>query len=40
MKDESKEEWERFMRTGKVKDYLAYKQAERKGCRQNSHKPS
>ena len=40
MKEKGKEEWERFARTGKVKDYLAYKQAERKGCRQNSQKPS
>ena len=40
MKNEQKEEWERFIRTGKVKDYLAYKKAERKECRQNSQKPS
>jgi hypothetical protein len=39
MKKET-ETWERFTRTGKVKDYLAYKQAERKECRQNSHKQS
>ncbi len=39
MKNRSEEEWERFVRTGKVKDYLAYKKAERKECRQNSHKP-
>ena len=40
MKNESKENWERFVRSGKVKDYLAYKRAEEKECRQNSHKPS
>jgi hypothetical protein len=40
MKNKQKEDWERFMRTGKVSDYLAYKQAERKECRQNSQKPS
>ena len=40
MKNDSKEQWERFMRTGKIKDYLACKQAERKGCRRNLQKPS
>ena len=40
MKNERKEEWERFMRTGKIKDYLAYKRAEEKECLQSSHKPS
>lgn len=40
MKNKGKEEWERFMRTGKVRDYLAYKKAERKECPQNLHKPS
>ncbi len=40
MKSDCKEEWERFARSGKVRDYLAYKQAERKGCPQNLQKPS
>ena len=40
MKNNCKEEWARFVRTGRVEDYLAYKQAERKGCRRNLQKPS
>lgn len=38
MKDKEKEEWERFVRSGSVKDYLAYK-AKQRECRQNSPKP-
>ena len=40
MKDESGSEWERFMRTGRIRDYLAYRKAKQKECPQNSHKPS
>ena len=39
MKNKGKEEWERFVRTGKVKDYLSYKKAEREECRQKLLKP-
>jgi hypothetical protein len=39
MKRDSKEEWERFMRTGLIRDYLAYQQAKQNECRQKSHKP-
>ncbi len=40
MKKDSKAEWAQFERTGKIRDYLAYKETERKECRQNSQKPS
>jgi hypothetical protein len=40
MEERKETEWEKFARTGKVADYLAFKKAEKKECRRNVHKPS
>jgi hypothetical protein len=39
MKHDSEEDWERFVRTGRIEDYLAYRQTKQREWRQKSHKP-